>query len=358
MFHNQSFEESSGYSTCALARVGDNQITADKAAAGSLEEKTGSRLAASADLSKSEAFLHAAQISTDTTALRLLKPGETTHETIDIDGQERHYNLHLPKGYDGKEPLPVVLVFNGWGNKPNQGNLPAGADGMEPVTGFSEKADKDKFIVVYMDGNEKIDRSWNNGQWWFSKENDLKFVDSVLSGLERDLNVDKSRYYLSGFSQGASFAHRLANAMPERFAALASVGGWLTGKEEKEAERADVKPAVSSISILQMHSTDDKVAPFDGRNWWLKMKTPVEMMEYYRKHDGISTPTVLESSIANNGTNRIDHISVNRATGAEVHLIQLEGAGHIWFGGPGTSNSPISATDETWNFFKRHKLQK
>ena len=55
----------------------------------------------------------------------------------------RTYHLHVPPGYDGKEPLPLVVVIHGAFDT---------AKGMEKVTGFSELADRENFLVLYPNG--------------------------------------------------------------------------------------------------------------------------------------------------------------------------------------------------------------
>ena len=44
-----------------------------------------------------------------------LGPGDHTR-TLQVDGRERSYLVHVPPQYDPKKPTPVVLVFHGGGS--------------------------------------------------------------------------------------------------------------------------------------------------------------------------------------------------------------------------------------------------
>src|ERR1700680_867438 len=77
--------------------------------------------------------------------------------SLKVGDRARTYLLHLPPIYDGKRPLPLVIVLHGGG-----GNAPGAAR----MTGFSEKADKEGFVVVYPNGSGRLKNrllTWNSG---------------------------------------------------------------------------------------------------------------------------------------------------------------------------------------------------
>ncbi len=183
--------------------------------------------------------------------------GSTTKIEVNVEGTVRNIFMHVPKNYDESKPTPVVVVFNGWGDKPGPGGTKAGAAGLEALTGLSAKADEKNFFVLYMSGNPKKDLSYNNGQYPFSKTDDVGYTTAVLEALNKNYNIDNERITLTGYSQGASFAHRAAAELPEKFrpANLVDVSGWTTGKE---------KPAPEGMNFLSIQSQEDHVAPVDG----------------------------------------------------------------------------------------------
>ena len=64
------------------------------------------------------------------------------HETITIRHHllKRSFLLYIPTSYDGTNPVPLVLVFHGGPNTPENSSV---------RFGVSEKAEEEGFIVVY-----------------------------------------------------------------------------------------------------------------------------------------------------------------------------------------------------------------
>ena len=59
---------------------------------------------------------------------------------IDHGGGDRSYLLHVPEGYDRSAPPPLVLAFHSRPSTPRE---------MELISGLSEKADHEGFVVAY-----------------------------------------------------------------------------------------------------------------------------------------------------------------------------------------------------------------
>ena len=75
-----------------------------------------------------------------------LGPGDR-EGSLPSGGANRTFLLHLPPHFDGKTPLPLVLVLHGGG-----GN----AEGAARMTGFSREADREGFMVVYPNGSGRL----------------------------------------------------------------------------------------------------------------------------------------------------------------------------------------------------------
>lgn len=280
--------------------------------------------------------------------LNVAHPGDTVRETIKIGDEEREYFLHVPKGYKPGEPRPILLVFNGYGAGEGQGGALPGGAGMADVTGLNAIADRENFTVVYMNGNKDKSNSWNNGQWFFSKQDDIGYVRGVLDKMQTDLNVDPSRVYFAGFSQGASFMHRAASELGDRVAAIADVSGWMTGKEQANKH---------GYSVLSIQSKDDDVVKADGK-WmgpFMNMMPENYTDSFYRQANGILGAPAQRVVRAANGTDIVVSTATNPQTGTEVSSILVEKEGHVWFGGLGLENkSSINASETVWSFLSRH----
>ncbi|MCI0540572.1 MAG: hypothetical protein L0Z50_35680, partial [Verrucomicrobiales bacterium] len=143
-------------------------------------------------------------------------------------GLKRTYRIHIPPSIppsglpSGKrnKPAPLLLALHGGGG--------AGKS-MQKLAGLNALSDKEGFIAVYPDG---VDGHWNDGRgldYRAHRENidDVGFIAALIDRLGKDLNVDPGRVYVTGMSNGALFAHRLACEIPEKIAAIAPVEGTL-----------------------------------------------------------------------------------------------------------------------------------
>ena len=79
-------------------------------------------------------------------------------QTLVHNGMERSYVVQVPPAISqGGRRVPLVLVFHGGGG--NAGNA-------ESTTGFTDKARKEGFIVVYPEGSSRFGANlltWNAG---------------------------------------------------------------------------------------------------------------------------------------------------------------------------------------------------
>ena len=130
----------------------------------------------------------------------------------------------MPPNYRKGEKLPLVIALHGGG-----GN----AQNMEMMSGFSEKADKENFAVVYPNGSGRISNNilltWNaEGCCQYAAENkidDVGFISALIDKLVGDYGIDSKRIYATGFSNGAMMSFKLGEKIPDKIAAIAPVSG-------------------------------------------------------------------------------------------------------------------------------------
>ena len=70
---------------------------------------------------------------------RMIKPGDT-NLTIDIGGMSRRYIMHIPPGYDGKTPMPMVID---WHPLTQTGSYQRGA------SGYAALSDREGFVTLF-----------------------------------------------------------------------------------------------------------------------------------------------------------------------------------------------------------------
>lgn len=143
-------------------------------------------------------------------------PGTST-VNLQSGGTSRSYLLHIPPGYDGTKPLPLVFDVHGYTSFASEQLMRSKWDKM---------ADKEGFILIDPDG---VNKSWNAGSCCGgNKQDDVKFFRDMVAKATADLCVDSKRVYVSGHSNGGAMTYRLACEAADIFAAVAPVCGWMT----------------------------------------------------------------------------------------------------------------------------------
>ena len=240
---------------------------------------------------------------------------------IDVEGATRSAVVYVPEGIRSNDKLPLLLAFHGssW-----NGRI------MQQVTGFSELAEQDRFIVVYPNGSGPSDiLSWNAEFCCsFALErniDDLLFVDRLLDELLTRYPVDASRVYATGFSNGGMFTYMLALKRPERFAAVAVVSGAMYPTQQQTH---------IPMPIMIIHGTDDSVIPYLGG--WGTLRALSGKTE-----PAIPAAAAAEFWITNNGCESTEPTTSRERTariqsyvgcedGADVVFITLLEGGHDW----------------------------
>lgn len=285
-----------------------------------------------------------------------LRPGDHSR-SLDVDGVERGYLVHVPPHYDPAVAMPVVLAFHGGG---------ANADNMVAFSGLNGKADQAGFIVVYPEGSGRLPRmlTFNAGNCCGHAAarsiDDVAFTRLVLDDLERIANVDRRRVFATGMSNGAMMCYRLAAELSDRIAAIAPVAGPMGTK--------DCRPG-RAVSVMHFHGDADEFAPFKGG----RGRGPSGTDFYSVQHSidawvaangcQLTPQTTPLPDRANDGTTVKEIRYDSGRDGAEVVLVVIEGGGHTWPGREprllalGTSTQDISANDMMWEFFQQHPLK-
>lgn len=294
--------------------------------------------------------------------------GDDPVRTVKVGKLTRSYIVHLPPAYDGKKPLPVVLVFHGGAGE---------ARSFLQWCGMNDKADQAGFIAVYPNGTGILkDRllTFNAGICcgYAEKNNidDVAFVRALLDDLGSQYKVDNRRVYATGMSNGGMISYRLALELSDRIAAIAPVGGTMGIKNPSRPERA--------VPVLHFHGTKDEHIAYNGGPG----------SKSITKDDFMSVSDSVGWWVKNNGCSprpKVDQLPDRADDGmrskrevwsgpAPVELITVEGGGHTWPGRAavpdnatrfrkarmrrtlGESTKDISANDIMWSFFQKFAL--
>ncbi|HTS18931.1 MAG TPA: PHB depolymerase family esterase [Verrucomicrobiae bacterium] len=278
-----------------------------------------------------------------------LKPGDH-NLTLTTGGRDRTYLLHLPPVYDGKRSLPLVIVLHGGG-----GN----ARGAVKMTGFSDKADKEGFVVVYPNGSGRLKTrllTWNSGNCCGyaldSDVDDVGFIRALIDELVKTRGIDPKRVFVTGMSNGGMMTYRIGCELSDKVAAIAPVAGAL--------DVENCQPA-NPVPVIIFHGTADEHVLYNGGEPIRKAdrhfrvdKSVAYAVSFWVKRDGCA-PTPVHSQKGSIATD----VYGGGKDGAEVVMYTVNGGGHAWPGGESyllgaEPTKEISATDLMWDFFVRH----
>lgn len=136
------------------------------------------------------------------------KTGSITYQFASVDGVAFETDLDIPGTYDPTRKWPVRVQLHGGVNRPLERRRP------RPYALSASKPE----ITVYP-------RGWGEAQWWHG--NQVDNILRVLDRLKREYNVDESRVYVTGFSDGATGAFFFGMRVPMPFCAIMPLHGSL-----------------------------------------------------------------------------------------------------------------------------------
>lgn len=282
------------------------------------------------------------------------QPGRLIHQDL-----QREYIVHLPTGYTGQEQLPIIIFLHG------------GSGSAQSAMGFTlmnSISNLEGFLVAYPQGIGPVDGggfSWADGRGTSADAlniDDVGFVDKLIDSLSITYPIDSNRIYLSGFSNGGFMTQRIACEMPERFAAMASLGASMS--LELAANCAPEK----AIPMFIINGTADQFVPFNGGPSGVvgPIIPTFDLVDFWKNNNGCTTildslelpdldPSE-ESTITSFGF-------TNCACEADVQLYRVNNGGHTWPGVENTNyemiagetNEDIQASFELWRFFEQYE---
>jgi len=291
---------------------------------------------------------------------RIEGPASYVH-TMDLstDGFQRSYRVHVPTGYDGEKPLPLVVVIHGAFDT---------AKGMETVSGFSRLADRETFIVLYPNGIGILGylQHWNAGHCCGKAAadniDDVGYLAAAIEDVSARLAVDRRRVYMVGFSNGGMLAYRFAAERGDLLAAAAPLAASAGGRASAGVPEWRIPDPVTPLPLLVMHGLADDDVPFAGgrsehrggeRTYW-----PADAsIQIWLGRNGCEGPPV--ESFLNRGAVKVRKWESCRHQTAVV-FYGLEKWGHVWpgpyFTGDLPADNPLhnfDAADIIWTFFRQ-----
>lgn len=274
--------------------------------------------------------------------------------SLNLDGNNRKYKVHIPKSYNKNFKIPLVLAFHGGGGN----NEMMSNDEYYHLISKSEEAG---FIIVFPNGASQLSSgklaTWNAGNCCGyardSNSDDVGFTGEIIKDMEAEFNIDQKRVFALGFSNGGMFAYRLACEMSDTFRAIASVSG---------TDNYDNCYPKNPVSILHIHAKDDGHVLFNGGAGAQAFRDKTKVTEF------VSVADTVSKWVSRNNCNPVSKRVLDKEgvycdvyseceNGVCVEVCVTETGGHSWPGGKKSreqADNPtniFSATDQIWEFF-------
>lgn len=274
---------------------------------------------------------------------------------------QRKFMVHFPPNFNTSTQRALVL------------NLHGGSGNMVNAQGFSmlnPVADQNNFIVAWPQGYGIAPPgfSWADGRNTSADQagiDDIGFINKLVDTLITRYNVDTNRVYICGFSNGGFMVQRLACQLPDRFAAMASLGASMDTVLYQNCNPS--KP----VPMAFFNGTADPAMPYGGgpmQNPQVIPVVPVDTtVQFWVANNNCQTAdpvfNIPDTFTTDNSTAELYNFT-NCDCNADVKFFKLINGGHTWPGVYvasqasvlGNTNRDINASVELWNFFNAHTL--
>lgn len=278
-------------------------------------------------------------------------PARSHAYVVPVGAQMRSYILHVPRGLGPDDHPALVVMLHGHG---------ARAESFERSTGMSQKADREKFIVVYPQalGSPSV---WHSAVDGSIRIDDVAFIRTLIDSLVARHHVDPRRVYVAGHSNGAFMAYRIGSALSSRVAAVGVSAGSI-GRITRRGDTLRIRTPAEPVAVIAFHGKADRSVPYDGgpevdgpRHI---VPTP-ESIHFWVTGNGCN-PVAASDTVDGGNVIRDDYTGCQN--GSEVVLYTIVDGTHRWPGdhtpwwkfSGNTGHSSVDATDLMWAFFEAH----
>jgi polyhydroxybutyrate depolymerase len=283
-------------------------------------------------------------------------PGLLVNQTLIHDNQLRHYDLYVPSSYDGSSSYPIVVDIHGFASNKTQQRY---------LSGFDVLSEQEDFIVAYPLGlhgepsnpegqNPPLGEmphgpSFNAGGFCcgaalINETDDVGFIRAMVEAVNAKGNIDTTRAYVTGLSNGGFMSHRLACEAPDLFAAAAPFAAPIM-------QDLALDCAQQPIPVLTFQGLTDLRTSYEGG---LFLKSAQESFEDWSQYNGCTSqiPDLNESIGANAYCETYNSCENN----ASVGLCSVTGVpllnGHILY----RNTDDIDLALRAWRFLEQHQL--
>ena len=276
---------------------------------------------------------------TQNDAITITEP-ETNVETglssqsMMYDNENREYLIYIPQNYNNNNsPMPILFAFHGFGGYSQY---------FINTADFRSLADQYNFIIVYPQA-----LICNGGTTWNTNppggdnkcsQDDIGFFGALLYELIGNYNIDSSKVFLTGYSNGADFSYSMACFQSSLITAIAPVSGLMPMYDPSECSPSH------ATSVLITNGTNDGSRPYNGIDgYMMSVDSTISYWAGYNNAD--STPEVITEG------NIERYLYANGDNDTEAILLKVVNGGHDWFD---MTLGGLSFEQIIWQFFSNN----
>ena len=267
------------------------------------------------------------------TSIQNLQKCDLKHDNLD-----RYYYVYKPDNLDINQSIPVLFALHGYGSS---------ASRHLGYTNYMPIADSNNFVVIYPQGatTASLSAHWNVGGWTSkSTVKDIEFIDTIIGLIKDKIQIDETRIYSSGMSNGGYMSYHLACNLGEKIAAIASVTGSMTYDTYDNCSPSHPTP------VLQIHGLLDYVVPYNGNSG---SKSIPDVIDYWVNYNSCNLEANRLIKYSNNTDLIVYDTYEDCLNDVNVKLIVHPEMGHDW---PFIGNYNVSASNEIWDFVSQYDL--
>ena len=184
-------------------------------------------------------------LSASLASAQVLGPGDSSRSIV-VGATTRTYLLHVPAKYTGTTAVPLVVDIHGLGSNASQ---------QRGISGMVAVADREGFVI----DPEGVTNRWNAGICCGNPDmDDVAFIRELVAAISADGNIDASRVYATGLSNGGAMSQRLACDAADLFAASAPLAFPIPFEPLSGCQPARAMPVLTFMGLT------DVLVRYDG----------------------------------------------------------------------------------------------
>ena len=286
-----------------------------------------------------------------------LTPGDHWR-ALPFEATQRVYVLHVPNGYDGRNPVPLVIDLHGLQSNPTRA---AG------LFGFRALSETEGFIVAHplglfgkanapeaetgsssTTGGPSFNAGWCCGDAPLASTHDVGFIRTMVQAITAEANIDRARVYATGHSNGGHLSYRLACEAADLIAAVAPVAGRVALYPLSTCQPS--RP----IAVIEFAGLHDPLVPYH-ENFYFSPSAP-DSLAFWRDTNGCGSGPP-DERLELGASHCETYVSCD--AGVQVELCSVEASqtsyvpGHILY-----LNPDIDIARTAWEFLSRFRMER